>query len=268
MQQPARQASYGCTALKGTGKAGVLKPDTDGYYTLMLGAYGVYNSAGMFYDLASARQFFQPRSPLMRMLEKGVLKAEFKHPEPDLNIRDPEMRQQAFIQRIRQIDDDRVCAHVRNVRLEEHRDKHGRPYIAVVGEVRPSGPKGQYLKERLENPHENVYFSVRSLTMDDVRRGVKYTREIVTWDLVNEGGIETANKYASPGLEGYEDSALQSLQEITVSPQALWSLADQQHQGQDLGLESGHADYDALIEELGWNYRRTSHPAAPRYTQW
>ena len=31
-------ASYSCTALVGSNKTGVLKPDADGYYTVVLGA--------------------------------------------------------------------------------------------------------------------------------------------------------------------------------------------------------------------------------------
>lgn len=252
--QPARSVSYGCTMLLGTQKKGVLKPDADGYYTLVLGAYGAHNSVGMFYDLASARPFFQPGSPLLRMIEKGVLRGEYKHPE-----RTPGMSDQAYIARIRQIDSDRVCCHIRNIRLEAGQvDDQGRPIMVVIGEVRPSGPYGQVLKDALDNPHENVYFSVRSLTMDDMMRGIKYTKDIITWDFVNEGGIYNANKYHSPALETFS--------EVTVTPAILQTLASQEKKNASLGLESAGTDYESLIKALGWD--RPTGKKKPVYTQW
>lgn len=255
MQTQARSVSIGCTMLLGTDKKGILKPDADGYYTVVLGAYGAYNSANMFYDLASARAFFQPGSVLLRMIEKGVLRGEYKHPEQA-----PGMSDQHYIHRIRQIDADRVSHHIRNIRLVDgQRDEKGRPITTVVGEVRPSGPYGQVLKDALDNPHENVYFSVRSLTADDLMRGVKYTREIVTWDYVNEGGIYKANKYASPALESFN--------EIKVTPTMLWSLAEEQKVQRARGMESAGTDYEALAQELGWG-KTTVKVTTPVYSNW
>lgn len=250
-----QKASIGCTMLLGTGKKGVLKPDADGYYTLVLGAYGAYNSAGMFYDLASAQPLFKPGSALMRQIEKGVLRAEYKHPQPE-----PGQPDAHYIHRIRQIDSDRVCAHIRNLRLEGgQRDEQGRPITLVIGEVRPSGPYGSILKDALDNPHENVYFSVRSLTADDVMRGIKYTREIITWDFVNEGGIYSANKYNSPSLESFG--------EVEVTPTALWELAEQERKQKAMGMESASTDYETLARSLGWE-RKTPTVSAPAYTEW
>lgn len=255
MAQPQRSVRMGCTMLLGTEKKGVLKPDADGYYTLVLGAYGAFNSAGMFYDLASALPFFQDNSPLIRMLKKGVLRGEYKHPE-----KQPGQSDQEYIGRIRQIDSDRVCSHFKSLRLEEgQRDEKGRPITVVIGEVRPSGPYGQVLKDALENPHENVYFSVRSLTMDDMMRGIKYTKEIVTWDMVNEGGIYNANKYYSPALESFN--------EVEVTPTMLWGLADEQKRQQAMGMEAAGVDYESLAKELGWEKGRKQ-KGAPVYNRW
>jgi hypothetical protein len=256
MQQRQRQVSLGCTMLLGTEKKGVLKPDADGYYTVVLGAYGAHNSAGMFYDLASAVPFFQEGSVLRRMLNKGVLRGEYKHPE-----KVPGMSDAQYVHRIRQIDSDRVAFHIRNLRLEEgQRDDKGRPITVVIGEVRPSGPYGQVLKDALDNPHENVYFSVRSLTVDDLMRGVKYTREIITWDFVNEGGIYNANKYFSPALESFN--------EVQLSPTVLWTLADEQKKQQALGLESSGIDYETLIRDLGWDKSSGRGASRPVYLNW
>jgi hypothetical protein len=255
MAQAQRAVRMGCTMLLGTEKKGVLKPDADGYYTVVLGAYGAYNSMGMFYDLQTAIPFFQAGSPLTRMLEKGVLRGEYKHPE-----KQPGQSDQEYIGRIRQIDSDRVSHHIRSLRLEEgHKDEKGRPITVVIGEVRPSGPYGKVLKDALDNPHENVYFSVRSLTMDDMMRGIKYTKEIVTWDFVNEGGIFRANKYYSPSLESFG--------EVEVTPTMLWSLAEEEKRKQALGLESTGVDYEALARDLGWD-KGSARKSAPVYNQW
>lgn len=255
MQAASRSVSIGCTMLKGTAKKGVLKPDADGYYEVPLGAYGAHNSVGMFYDLASAARFFQSGSPLFRMMEKGVLRGEYKHPH-----KKPGESDQEYIQRIRQIDSDRVAFHIRNLRLEEgHKDDQGRPIVLVIGEVRPSGPYGHVLKDALDNPHENVYFSVRSLTMDDVIRGIKYTRDIITWDFVNEGGIYNANKYHSPSLESYDS--------VQITPIDLWTLADEQKRQKALGFESSGVDYEELAKDLGWE-RITASKTKPVYTNW
>src|SRR5690606_19484766 len=130
-----------------------------------------------------------------------------------------EMRDMDYIARIRQIDENRICAHIRRVWLEEGQvDDKGRPITVVVGEVRPEGPFGQYVKDAFDNPDRNVYLSVRSLTADDMMRGIKYTRDIITWDYVGEGGIYNANKYASPALESYS--------EVMLTPEVLWTLAE------------------------------------------
>ena len=38
------------TALSNTGKKGIIKPDSNGAYWMPVGALGVYNSQGHFYD--------------------------------------------------------------------------------------------------------------------------------------------------------------------------------------------------------------------------
>lgn len=262
MQAQQRTVSVGCTMLLGTEKKGILKSDADGYYTVVLGAYGAHNSQGMFYDLESARQFFSPGSALLRMIEKGVLRGEYKHPEYPIAVagQSSQQRDQEYLQRVRRIDSDRVSHHIRKVYLQDGQvDDKGRPIVAVIGEIRPSGPYGKVIKDALDNPHENVYFSVRSLTLDDLYRGVKYTKEIITWDFVNEGGIYNANKYYSPALESFH--------EVEVTPMALWSLAEEQKRQTALGLESSAVDYEDLARQLGWEKLKPS-KNTPIYTQW
>ena len=141
--------TVGCAMLAGTNKRGILPPDAEGYYTLVVGSYGTHNSAGMFYDEASGVAMFEPSSSLMRRLKKGVLFMEFKHPEPfqDLLIdgrvvRKP-MSDAEYLMRIRQIDDNRVCAHIRNLTIVPGINEQGKPVKMVVAEVKPYGPFAQ-----------------------------------------------------------------------------------------------------------------------------
>lgn len=78
---------YGCTALLGTNKAGVLKPDAQGRYDMVLGALEYPNSVGDIYTLKSAQEFFKPGSSLMRRVGKGQLRSEYGHPKTTRSIR-------------------------------------------------------------------------------------------------------------------------------------------------------------------------------------
>ena len=253
--------TVGCAMLAGTNKRGILPADKDGYYTLVVGSYGTHNSAGMFYDEASGVAMFEPNSSLMRRLKKGVLFMEFKHPEPyqDLLIQGQVVRkpmsEAEYLMRIRQIDDNRVCAHIRNLTIMPGINEQGKPVKMVVAEVRPYGPFAQVFKDSLDNPSINTYCSVRSITQDDQYRGIKYTREIATWDFVGEGGIFTANKYTSPALEGYtQEQRLIDIPERVLTPNVLWQLEDEARSRSRLGLESAeHQNVTELMDALGWN---------------
>lgn len=250
--------TVGCDLLAGTNKRGILPADAEGYYTLVVGSYGTHNSAGMFYDEASGVAMFEPSSSLMRRLKKGVLFMEFKHPEPftDLMldnrvVRKP-MSDTEYLGRIRMIDDNRVCAHIRNLTIVPGVNEQGKQVKMVVAEAKPYGPFGDVFKASLDNPNINTYCSVRSITQDDPYRGVKYTREISTWDFVGEGGIFTANKYNSPALEGFTESQIKP--ERIITPDTLWRLQDETKRLNRLGLESNpNLDVDDLIQTLGWD---------------
>lgn len=248
--------TVGCDMLSGTNKRGILPPNDKGYYTLVVGSYGTHNSAGMFYDEASGRAMFDPSSSLMRRLKKGVLFMEFKHPEPFTDllldgrvVRKP-MSDTEYLMRIRQIDDNRVCAHIANLTLVPGKNEQGKNVTMVVAEVKPYGPFAQVFKDSLDNPSINTYCSVRSITQDDPYKGIKYTREISTWDFVGEGGIFTANKYSSPALESFSEAECKP--ERTITPATLWQLQDEAQRRTRLGLESATHDVSELIQDLGW----------------
>jgi len=241
------QASFACTALMGTNKAGVLKPSEDGYYTLVLGALNIFNSANAYYPATdSAKQLFKESSSLMRRIANGALRGEYGHPRmtPGMTTRD-------FLTRVMDIYEPNVCCHIRKVWIDytSVKDAQGKPVIAIIGEVKPSGPMGAALKASLDNPSENVCFSIRSITNDEMRGGVvhKHLKTIVTWDYVNEPGLAVAKKWHSPALEAVQE-------EVPFIPAHLAAALNAQRSCRAMGMESaGGIGAEEIAQDLGWD---------------
>ncbi len=193
--------AYSCTALMGINKVGELKCSEDGYYTVVLGALNYNNSSGAHYPYSqSAKALFDASSMFIRRVNSGALRGEYGHPRPQ-----PGQPITAFMSRCADIHEQSVSHHIRKVWLSEDTVKgpDGRPCLAILGEVKPCGPYGDALRRSLENPSENVCFSIRSFTEDKYVGGVLHKNlvNIITWDLVNEPGINVATKWKSPALE-------------------------------------------------------------------
>ena len=225
----------------GSNKAGVLKPDKNGYYDLVLGAFDFKNSAGENYPYTSAKHLFKTSSSLMRRINNGHCRGELGHP-----VREPGMSYRDYIERILDIREEKVSHHIKALKVDTQaiRDSTQKPVIAVIGKVKPSGPYGDVLKQSLDNPDENVAFSLRSLVSQGLENGIvqKHIKTLITYDYVNEGGISVANKYQSPGLEKLEE-------EYPVTEPMLDSIKNNKEQG----LESKGIDIDIIKNELGWH---------------
>lgn len=186
---------YVSTALPDMNKAGKLKKDADGYYEITLGGLNVVNSAGAVYVMEGARALLDKSNLLNKRISAQRLRSEYGHPKRLPNQSDDE-----FFSRILAIEETRTCNHIREFRLEP---RQGTDEVLIIGWVKPSGPYGPALEESLNNPNENVCYSIRSFT-DDFQHG--YTRKkilktVVTWDYVNDPGISFANKLDTPSLE-------------------------------------------------------------------
>ena len=97
-------AVFACTALLGTNKAGILKPDASGYYTLVLGALNIFNNGGAYYPYGeSAQMLFKESSSFIRRINNGALRGEYGHPRmlPGMSMRD-------YMSRITDIMEDKV----------------------------------------------------------------------------------------------------------------------------------------------------------------
>ena len=185
------------------GKKGKLLPDENGYYELCIGGLNTFNSVNEYYLNEGSRDLFESSSPFMRRVRSGNLKSELGHPKML-----PGMTENDFLNRIHRIEETNVCAHIADVWLDPNYGKKypalGNPnLVGIMAKIKPSGPHGNVLLEGLQNPLENVCFSIRAFTEDYMQRGQRYRvlKTILTFDYVNECGISTSNKWQSPSLE-------------------------------------------------------------------
>jgi len=232
---------FACTALNGTNKGGVLKPDENGYYKLILGAFNIYNSAGLWYDYETSKAVFDASSSFTRRMESGNLYSEEDHPQWDES-----KPLDAYVQRIKRIDPKNVCAHIRDVHLVPgEMNADGTKMMLIYGSVKPDRERGPILKAALDNPDQNVCFSLRSLCEDKYINGryVRTLTELITFDWVIEPGLHVAHKYNAPGLESWSCS---DLEETIIPLSVIGSVlaGRDQVQGKGIGMES--SDYDDL----------------------
>jgi hypothetical protein len=248
---------FTCTSLAGTNKVGLLQKDANGYFKIVLGALNVYNSAGQFYVFEQAKELFVSSSALMRRVQRGVLRSELGHPK-----KLPGMSDDAFAHRCLSIYEENVCAHIKSVELdfENVKDQNGRPVIAIVGWVCPSGPNAASLERSLNNPDENVCFSIRAFTDDFREQGIvkRILRQIVTWDYVNEPGISVAEKYKSPGLEEYNEVVTRGQLERAIASASMSGMAH----------ESELMTANELFTSMGWSIPAGGNIARPAYMDW
>lgn len=251
------KVTFTLTRLNGTNKVGDLKKNANGYYTVVIGALNMFNSAGMYYPFNAAKHFFEESSSLMRRLHRGSLRGEYGHPR-----REAGMSMQAYYARLMQIVELNECVHFTSITLdfENYKDEQGRPIVAIIAEMIPSGPLGHALEKKLANPLENICFSIRSFTDDRQEGSVinRYIKTIVTFDYVNEPGMSVAERWNSPALEGLEEVVFTRGQVEAGTAQLLDTNG--------IGTESIQLNTHELLNALGWRMPRNS-PAALQGTR-
>ncbi len=239
---------YGCTALKGINKKGVIKPDGQGYYTMVVGGLNITNSAGLYYLANTAKQIITSSSSFRRRIEDGSLYGENGHPKPL-----PGMSEEDYFNRIEEIKESNIIVHYKDIWLEEKgfKDKDGSDAIAIMASLTPAGEKAEVLERSLNNPNENTSFSLRGFTKDVFKHGrvERDMRKIVTFDHVTEPGIFIAKKYNAPSLESFDEHVFtrQSIEKAYAS------------NIRNIGLESATKRFEEALEEFGWK-TKTSKP--------
>lgn len=190
--------SYSNVALANTGKKGILKKLDNGYQEIILGAFGAFGNGDWLYDTASAMRYMENDPEFLRMLQAGRLRSEWGHPR-----RLPGQSDQDWFIRICEIMENNVSSHIRRVSasLDTVIDERGRKVVAIIGEVRGSGPKSREFNEMLENPDEDVNYSIRCFAKKNFGNMTKHMTKIVTWDSVYDPGVAVASKYKTPSLE-------------------------------------------------------------------
>ena len=172
-------------------RMGVPKPDSDGYYTLPIGALNARSRNECYYDTKSILdQITNPSSPFNMMITQGHLYGEYGHPDSD-----------APITRIENISEKMKSHHIRKVFCGEEQSDGS---IFVYGLIKPCGPYGHMLEESIQNKWENTAFSLRSLMKYtwDANRKAQYRTivRLVTFDYVNAPGFLQASKRYAPGI--------------------------------------------------------------------
>lgn len=255
MSLPQGNIVYTCTQLYGTGLKGKLKPTEDGYWRVLAGALGYCNNAGSFYAEAPGTEAIMGQSSsFQRKLKKGVLYGEAGHPRREMN-----MDRESWFRRLLDIQEPTSSHHIRSVELVKGmRDEKGTPFTGIILEVKPTkNQHGEALLDNLKNESANTYFSIRSFTNDVPVQGrwVKNMQVCITFDWVHEGGILPACKYATPGLEDYEDDNF-----TVFKPEEVVKAIDTMDKG--VGLEANGLDRSSFLRELGlshMDYRK--HPS-------
>lgn len=207
------------TVFSSSNKKGTLTPDADGYYTLVLGALNIENSAGEYYTAEGALELFQESSQLMRRIKNGALYAELGHPKklPGVSV-------EQFYTRVLTIEETNVCAHISEITLDfnfgkNHPELNNTKIIGIIGKVKPAGAKAEAVRLALENPKQNCAFSIRGLTENKYVGGktIRRLTNVICWDFVTEPGIKVADKVWSPACEQRAVSTESFIKELTDS---------------------------------------------------
>lgn len=204
------QFSVGCNALMGTNKTGHLPKNSDGSWRVVLGALNFFNSRGEIYTQASGEAILREGTGFRRRLDNSQCKGEYGHPKLE-----PGMTDMQYIQRICRIEETRVCHLHKEVWLDTLQHQ-GQAVLSFMGDIETCGPYGDTLEQQLENPNDNVAFSIRSITDDRVIRGInnKSIIELAAWDYVTEPGLSIATKYNNPALESMNPDIIIDINEL------------------------------------------------------
>ena len=243
-------------------KKGVITPDEKGYYTVVVGALNSYNSAGEFYTATDAIELFNHSSQLQRRIKNKALYGELGHPK-----RQPGQSMEDLYTRMISIEETNICVHFSEIWLDLEYGRNnphlGAPdLIAILAKVKPTGAKAIAAQTAFDNPEQNLAFSIRALYEPKVVNGrtVKVLTNVVTFDMVTEGGIKIADKMYSPALESLTDGKVNEIGEVLVNKETLKRVLEKSME--TVGLESNKDMYSDILSSI------TKKPQSSRLRGW
>lgn len=187
---------YTCVALAGVTGPAQLEKDKDGYYRILLGALNVFNTSGLFYVFEDSKRAFESSSTFMRKALSGKLFGERDHPPFE-----PGMSEAAWVDRNEWLEISNESHRIREVELITTDELcNGFPVVEIWGWVKPSGQHGALLQAAMDDPHQNVCFSLRAIVKErTLPNGQKHRMvdEMFTFDWVCEDGLQICSKYSS-----------------------------------------------------------------------
>jgi hypothetical protein len=185
----------------------------------------------------------------LRMMQAGRCRGEWGHP-----VRPAGMSDQDWFVRICTILESNMCCQIRRVRpsLETVTDERGRKVIAIIGEVRESGKEAKAFGDMLNNPDEDVNFSIRCFAKKNMGNMTKHMTKIVTWDFVFDPGIAMTSKYNTPSMEA--KSVTRQLDEVEFNLDRLRNSFDHRRQ---TNTEESFESVEPAVEVLGSLYQKT-----------
>lgn len=259
--------TFGNTILGESGKRGILTPieKTPGgdYYLINAGGFNIPNRGGVTYRFNDyVKECMRPDSDFNRRVTEGQMMTELGHPPMYYHemvngvlVRTKITDVFEWVQRLRTVEDDRVCGHVRRV----HFVKTGGDNAPVFNqiEVCAFGVHKQILEDSFKNPDINTAFSIRTVTkpqkFGDTTREVEYWS---TYDLVIEQGMLNACKHRTAGLEDFMNASMadQNGCELTTTFDELFTFVENKFDTEEVQLRfAGNESFravDSMIQEL------------------
>lgn len=219
-----------------------LKPDSRGFYPVVVGSVGgptrnkvIYESKSLLSSMASGTKFNES-------LRNGYLFGELGH--PDVYGKGPQGKDD--ILRLCTIKEDNVSHLFGKIWIDETPitagGDTGYPIRALV---KPFGPKGEVLRQSLEDPDANTAFSIRTLCRaiagPDKRYSYREVISTITFDAVCAPGyVAAAKRYSvNAGMESYS--------EVDVSREALAAIIKQDGQA---GMEAAKLFTDLDLDRI------------------
>lgn len=239
------------TVYEDRNKSGILTPDSDGYYELVVGGLNTYNSAGEYYTADGAVELFENSSQFMRRVKNCALYSELGHPK-----KLPGMTNDQFYYRVISIEETNICGHFSEIWLDfefgkKNPELNNPDLIAIMAKVKPAGAKAQALQLALENPKQNAAFSLRGITENKYVRGRMERRltNLITFDHVTEPGISIADKVMAPSLESLAlPPTVREVMDSVVDKEVLAKLIKSSIS--NVGMESNRILFNEILKSI------------------